>query len=315
MVGVIFVVVSRLTSRSSSALDACAGSPCFSADVASQQAPAVVAPAGTAVCPYCTQDPDAWVRLTKVPPPAISGTNAAVLDGACGKMVFGLHPDERRPPASIAKIVTAIVAADQGKLTDRVEVKVTGWELAVADGSSIAGLEAGMNLSIEDLLQGLLLPSGNDAALAIADHFGGTTRFVSLMNERVRRLGLKNSQFGNPDGRDTPASYTSALDIALLGRELMANPDLRRVVGTKTTPARWDGHLLWNTNYLVYGFEGATGVKFGYTEAAHETIVGAAVRGGRELYVSVLYSDFAYLDAVKLLNWAFTNTMPSCPAQ
>jgi D-alanyl-D-alanine carboxypeptidase len=265
-----------------------------------------------AVCSYCNQAPDLWLRQTSVSPPPISGLKAAVIEGACGRMVYGLAQNDRVPPASIAKIVTAIVAARQGALTDVVPVKVTGWDLAVADGSSIAGLEAGMKLTLEELLYALLLPSGNDAALAIAEHFGGAEAFAREMNETVRRLGLSNSRFLNPDGRDREDNYTSALDIGLLGRELMSNSTLRQIAGTKTRPASWDGRTLWNTNYLVYGYPGATGVKFGFTEGAKETIVGAAAREGRELIVSVLTSDFAYLDAVKLLDWAFANTKSTC---
>lgn len=267
---------------------------------------------GAAPCPYCNQEPSAWMRVTSTAPPQISGANAAVIEGSCGKLVYGLRQDERKPPASIAKIVTAIVSAEQGRLSDRIDVKVNGWDLSVADGSSVAGLEAGMNLSLEDLLYALMLPSGNDAAQALSDNFGGGTRFSNLMNGVVKRLGLTNSRFLNADGRDKEGSYTSAFDIALLGRDLMANPSLRKIAGTKTMAASWDGHTLWNTNYLVYGYPGALGVKFGYTEAANETIVGAAERNGREVYVSVLDSGFAYLDAVKLLDWTFNNTKPSC---
>jgi D-alanyl-D-alanine carboxypeptidase len=262
--------------------------------------------------PYVHQDADRWMKSTTVAPPQIFGPNAAVVEGSCGQLVYGLRQSERRAPASIAKIVTALVVAEQAKMTDRVDVKVNGWDLAIKDGSSTAGLEAGMNVAVEDLLYGLMLPSGNDAALALAGHLGGTQKFVAAMNEHVRRLGLENSAFANPDGRDAPGQHTTALDMALLGRELMKDPALRQIAGTRTIAAKWDNHTLWNTNYLVYGYQGATGVKFGYTEGANETVVGSAVRNGRELFVTVLYSDFAYLDAVKLLDWAFASTQPNC---
>jgi D-alanyl-D-alanine carboxypeptidase len=262
--------------------------------------------------PYANQDPDRWMRSTTVAPPQIFGPNAAVVEGTCGQLVYGKAQNERRPPASIAKIVTALVVAEQAKMTDRVTVTVSGWDLAMKDGSSTAGLEAGQVVPVEDMLYGLMLPSGNDAAISLADHLGGNQRFVAAMNERVKRLGLENSAFANPDGRDAAGQYTSALDMTLLGRELMSNAALRRIAGTKTMPASWAKHTLWNTNYLVYGYQGATGIKFGYTEGANETIVGSALRGGRELYVTVLFSDFAYLDAVKLLDWAFANTQPTC---
>jgi D-alanyl-D-alanine carboxypeptidase (penicillin-binding protein 5/6) len=288
----------------------CSGSGGTSAPILAVVPSGSVKPAGPK--PYSNQDPDRWMKSTSVAPPQIFGPNAALVEGSCGQLVYGLNQNERRPPASIAKIVTAMVVAEQAKMTDVVAVKINGWDLAIKDGSSTAGLEAGMNVAVEDLLYGLMLPSGNDAALALADHLGGTQRFATAMNERVQRLGLENSAFANPDGRDAPGQYTSALDMTLLGRELMKDPSLRAIAGTKTVPAKWAKHTLWNTNYLVYGYPGANGIKFGYTEAANETIVGSAVRNGRELYVTVLFSDFAYLDAVKLLDWAFANTQPNC---
>ena len=295
----------------------CAGADCATAAVGISAPAPLVQPAAASARPappqpYANQDPDRWKRSTAVAPPNILGPNAAVVEGSCGLLVYGLKQNDRRPPASIAKIVTAMVVAEQAKMTDRVQVKINGWDLAVKDGSSTAGLEAGMNVTVEDLLYGLMLPSGNDAALTLADHLGGDQRFVAAMNERVKRLGLENSVFANPDGRDAPNQYTSALDMALLGRELMKDPGLRTIAGTKTIQAAWAKHTLWNTNYLVYGYQGATGIKFGFTEGANETVVGSAVRNGRELYVTVLYSDFAYLDAVKLLDWAFANTQPNC---
>lgn len=301
----------RLATRSdSAATDPCSDETCVSVTTSVTNDAKAIEPA--IPCPYCNQSAEAWTRQTSVAPPRISGAHAAVIEGSCGRLVYGLRQDDRVPPASIAKIVTAIVAAQKGRLTDQVSIKVNGWDLAVADGSSIAGIEAGMKLTLEELLYALLLPSGNDAALAIADHFGGLGAFTDQMNQTVRRLGLQNSRFLNPDGRDRDGNYTSALDIGLLGRELMSNPALRKIAGTKTTPASWDGRTLWNTNYLVYGYAGATGVKFGFTEGAKETIVGAAARDGRELFVSVLASDYAYLDSVKLFDWAFVNTRSPC---
>jgi D-alanyl-D-alanine carboxypeptidase (penicillin-binding protein 5/6) len=227
-------------------------------------------------------------------------------------MIYGLREHEQHPPASIAKIVTAIVATEGASLSDKVTVKTSGWDLAIKDGSSNAGLEAGQSVSVEDLLYALLLPSGNDAALALADNFGGVERFSALEQARIRKMGLENTQLSNPDGRDAPNNYTSALDIALLGRELMSNPVLRKIAGTQTRLAPWDNHTMWNTNYFVYGVDGATGVKFGFTEGAKETIVGSAQRDGREIIAAVLNSDYAYLDAKRLIEWAFANTTSAC---
>src|SRR4051812_7362402 len=180
----------------------CVASGGQSAPMAVQAPAASVKPATPR--PYANQDADRWKATTAVPPPQIAGPNAAVVEGSCGQLIYGLMQNERRAPASIAKIVTAMVVAEQAKMTDRVDVKVNGWEMAMKDGSSTAGLEAGQNVAVEDLLYGLMLPSGNDAALALADHLGGTQKFVAAMNERTRRLGLENSAFANPDGRDAP---------------------------------------------------------------------------------------------------------------
>src|SRR5688572_4783017 len=207
--------------------DASTDSTCAAGCGASGGTSAPIAAAAPAVIekpalpkPYVNQDPERWKKSTQVAPPQIYGPNAALVEASCGQLVYGLRQDERRAPASIAKIVTAMVVAEQAKMTDRVDVKVSGWDLAMKDGSSTAGLEAGMNVAVEDLLYGLMLPSGNDAALALADHLGGVQRFVTAMNERVRRMGLENSAFANPDGRDAPGQYTTALDMTLLGREL-----------------------------------------------------------------------------------------------
>jgi D-alanyl-D-alanine carboxypeptidase len=308
-------LMSRVLSHGQEPLpeEPCSNEPCSIEVVpAVPTAPLLALRKEVTVSPYKDQDPDRWMRQTSVAPPQISGTSAAVIEGSCGRLVYGLRQNERSPPASIAKIVSALVVADNARLTDKVDVKINGWELAIADGSSIVGLEPGMNLTVEELLYGMMLPSGNDAALALADNLGGSRRFVGLMNDKVRRLGLENSRFATVDGRDADDNYTSALDIGLLGRELMANPALRTIAGAKTSTASWDRHTIWNTNYFVYGYPDAIGVKFGYTEGANETVVAAASRNGRELYVSVLSSDFAYLDAVKLMDWAYKNTQPSC---
>ena len=262
---------------------------------------------------YCGQDARRWQSQTSVRPPEIDSRNAVVMEAACGAMVYGLNQDERRPPASLVKIATALTVMDLARLDDRVAVNINGWDLAAEDGSSIMGLEKGMNLSVEDLLYGLLLPSGNDAALALADQLGGSARLVGRMNERAQKLGLQNTHFTNVDGRHNPDQYASAFDIAYLGRELMANAKLRQIVGTQRYMPHWNGIELWNGNYLHYIFPGTIGVKTGYTEEALSTIVAAVERDGRALYAAVLGSKDAYWDAMRLFNWAFANTKSVCP--
>ena len=263
-------------------------------------------------CPYCGQDAGEWRKQTSDSPPPITGIAAAVVESACGRLIYGNRQDERLPPASLSKMITALVVAEKTSLKDRVPITVNGWDFVLADGSSVMGLEAGMNLSVEDLLYGLLLPSGNDAAAALAKHLGGSSRLVELMNQRVGQLGLINTFFLTPDGRDAQGQYSSALDLALLGREFLANQELGKIAATRSYKPDWPGDVLWNGNYLLQTYPGALGLKIGYTDEAGYTIVAAAQRHGRELLVTVLGSSDIYTDTASLLDWAFENTKAIC---
>ncbi len=278
-------------------------------DVKSQSL-AVAAPTP---CAYCSQDPNRWRGSTDKPPPEIGGKAAAVIEASCGTMVYGYNQDAQLPPASLTKIVTAMVALDKAKPSDLVDIHINGWDLAAEDGSSIMGVEDGMRLPVEDLLYGMLLVSGNDAAIALAQQLGGEDRFVALMNNKVHQLGLSNTHFVNPDGRDAAGHYSSALDMALLGRALLKDPTLNTIVNTKTYAPHWDGGVLRNANEMIYAYNDAVGVKIGYTEGANFTIVTGIERNGRLLIASVFGSFNLYTDPVRLLNWAFANTTPACP--
>jgi D-alanyl-D-alanine carboxypeptidase len=267
---------------------------------------------GASPCPYCGQDANLWRAQTAVQPPEIGGKAAAVVEASCGMLVYGLNQDVRFPPASLVKMATALVVSDIAKLDDRVTVQINGWNLAAEDGSSIMGLVEGMNLSVEELLYGMLLPSGNDAALALAEHLGGNGRVVGLMNQRVQRLGLQNTQFTNVDGRHNPDLYSTAFDMTVIGREMMANAKLREIASTQRFTPAWSGGQIWNGNYLLYIYPGTLGVKTGYTEEANSTIVAAVERDGRTLDASILGSWDAYWDAMRLFNWAFANTTSTC---
>jgi D-alanyl-D-alanine carboxypeptidase len=293
------------------ASEACVGAECalpVRGVEASEKAAAPVPP-----CPACSADPDAWRAQTSVLPPPIGGRSAAVIEGSCGSLILGIGPHERLAPASLTKLVTAMVVRERGALQDRVRVTVDGAALSAEDGSSVMGLQPGMELSVEELLYGLLLPSGNDAALALSDHFGGAAAFVSMMNDLVRRAGLTNTQFMTPDGRDAVEQYSSAFDMAFLGRQMLQDPVLRKIAGSPSFIPNWSGPTVWNANYLLQFYPGALGIKIGYTEAANFTIVSAAVRDGRELYAAVMGTWNLYGDSRRLLDWAFDNTKPACP--
>lgn len=264
-------------------------------------------------CPYCDQDPDRWRSITTVEPPELLGTSAVLMEGGCGDVLFGQRWREQRAPASLAKIATAIVVMQNADLSDVVEVEITGWDLVLENDSSIMGLIAGMEISVEELLYGLLLSSGNDAALELSRHLGGEDRVVAQMNELVAELGLKDTMLRNSHGLDDPAAYSTPFDMAVLGRKLLEDPFLRSIVTTEFREERWhELGGLWNGNYLLYIYDDAIGIKTGYTEGAGWSIVSAAERDGRLLIASVFNSADVYWDSMRLFDWAYENTESIC---
>jgi D-alanyl-D-alanine carboxypeptidase (penicillin-binding protein 5/6) len=261
-------------------------------------------------CPQGGSDPPA--SLAKLPP-RLKSQAVAVVEVSCGDVVYGRNMDRHLYPASLTKIATALVAVDRAALDERVEVRVNGPLLAASTGSSIMGLTPGMRLSIRDLLYGLMLPSGNDAAIAIAEHVSGSVpAFVELMNQKALSLGLRDTHFENPHGLDGPRIWSSAYDMAQLGRAYLADPDLAAIARTPSYQPGWEGPQLWNGNAMLNTYPGSLGVKIGYTERAGETIVVAAERGERQLVVSVLGGWDRYGDATALLDWAFARTASAC---
>ncbi len=302
------LLISRLANEGgghTSAWTACpAGEDCTPASLASVDC------ASGGGCPLSESKP-AYVGAAV--PGDISGRAAAILEEPCGAFLYDYNAHERRAPASLAKIAAALVAAEATDLSEMVHVRVDGAELAVTTDSTTMGLEPGQQLSVRDLLYGLLLPSGNDAAIAIAGHVENSeAAFVGLMNGKVEQLGLRDTHFTNPHGLDDPGMYTSALDIAVLGRELMRQPELAAIVSTRIYQPAWDGPPLWNGNRLLYLYPESVGVKIGFTDSAGGTIVAAAERDGRQLIVSVLGSAGIYQDAITLFEWAFSNVPSAC---
>ncbi len=277
--------------------------------------PVVVVPPGCGYGGACASPRNEPATVGELPPPEITARAAAVIEEPCGGVLYGGNAHMRLAPASLTKLATALVASERADLSDTVEVRVDGAELAVTTDSTVMGLQPGQRLSMRDLLYGLLLPSGNDAAIAIAEHVGITVpAFVDLMNDKVAQLGLGDTHFTNPHGLDEAGLYTSAYDIAMVGRELVRQPELAAIVRTPTYQPAWDGPPLWNSNRLVYSYPGSLGVKIGYTDQAQQTIVAAAERDGRRLIVSALGSSDIYEDAVSLLEWGFTGTQSACYA-
>jgi D-alanyl-D-alanine carboxypeptidase (penicillin-binding protein 5/6) len=250
---------------------------------------------------------------THGPPPQITGLSAAILEEPCGRTVYAVDEHTTYPPASLTKMMTALVAAKHGDMDQLITSPIDGGALSAATDGTVIGLTLGEQLTLRDLLYGMLMRSGNDAALAIAAAIGGSEPgFVQMMNDEAAALGLTDTNFTNPHGLDDQHLYTSAYDIARIGIEVLRNPDLAQIVRTKEYTPNWDKGPLVNINLFLGQFPGAIGIKTGYTDTAGQTIVAAAERDGRTLVASVMHSGDEYVDAGALLDWAFGNTTNAC---
>ncbi|MCT2196229.1 D-alanyl-D-alanine carboxypeptidase [Paenibacillus sp. p3-SID1389] len=254
----------------------------------------------------------AWVNPQAVQAapaaPSIHAQAAAVIDVTSGRLLYSLQGDDELPIASLTKIMTAIVAIEHGKLSDTVTV---GKNAYGKEGSSLY-LHLGEEMSLENMLYGLMLRSGNDAATAIAEHVGGSEEgFVYLMNEKAKLLGLTHTHFQNPHGLDAEGHYSSANDLAKLTSYALKNPHFKEIVRTpsKTAPNPndpWDYKWL-NKNKMLRFYDGADGVKTGYTKTARRCLVSSATRKGQQIAVVTLNDGDDWNDHRKLLDYGFAN--------
>jgi D-alanyl-D-alanine carboxypeptidase len=239
-------------------------------------------------------------------PPATHAKAAALVDVSSGRLLYSLNGDEPMKIASLTKIMTAIVAIEHGKLDDVVQVSK---QAAGKEGSSIY-LRVGEKITLRNLLYGLMLRSGNDAATAIAEHVGGSVGgFVYLMNWKAEQIGLAHTRFANPHGLDEPNHYSSANDLAKLAAYALHNPVFRDIVRTKVKTAPnpndpWDYKWV-NKNKMLSLYEGADGVKTGYTRQAFRCLVSSATRGGQQLAVVTLNDGDDWRDHAALLDFGF----------
>ena len=257
-----------------------------------------------------------------VAPPALSATSAELYDASTGKTLLALAQDTSLPMASTTKIMTAVVALTYGRLDQPITV---GPDVIAIEngGTSIAGLQLGETLSLRELLYCLLLPSGDDAAVAIADGVvGSQTNFVALMNLEAGLLGLSHTHYANPHGLDAPGHFTSASDLVRLTQYAMTSPTFAQIVDTPsiTLPATATHHefQLVNTNELLssepFAYTGAIGVKTGFTGGAGYCLVFMAQRPSGALIGVVLGEptyDARFTDATALLDWAYGLLTPA----
>lgn len=245
-------------------------------------------------------------KVREISPGWVGAEYGVVIDGQSGQVLWAREPYAPVAPASLTKIVTALVVLDYARLDDLVWVTVDSGRMP---DSSVMGLAPGEELTVEDLLYGLMLSSGNDAALALAAHVAGTREaFADLMNAKVRSLGFTGSQFVNPHGLDAAGHLSTAYDLAMLAREAMRSAVFQQLAGARSyaTP-RGKGYELGNLNQLLWRYPGANGVKIGYTDDAGRAIVASAVQDGRRVFVSLVRSGDIYADSAALLDWAFAS--------
>ncbi|HEX9035565.1 MAG TPA: D-alanyl-D-alanine carboxypeptidase family protein [Ktedonobacterales bacterium] len=248
--------------------------------------------------------------------PDVSAHAAYLLDADTGLVLYSKNQDERLPQASCTKVMTALIAIERMPL-DHVITAGGDAHALVNPDSSYMGLDAGEKLTLRDLLYGLVLPSGNDAAVAIADGVAGSvTAFVALMNERAQQLGLTNTHFENPHGLDADGHYTSARDLATLAAVALRNPTFRQIVSARryNIPATSDHkayHLVSGDDLLrgaLSPYPGAIGVKPGYTGPAGFCMAFAAIRHGHLIVGAVLRDPswrIRIVDMRTLLDWGF----------
>lgn len=239
-------------------------------------------------------------------PPKISAESAIVVDAVSGKVLYEKHCRQRRPPASTTKIMTAILALENGHMCD----KVCASQNASKTQFSSLHLKPGEQLPMRDLLYGLLLRSGNDAAVCIAENVAGSeSKFVERMNKKAREIGAKDTHFVNPHGLHDPKHYSTAYDLALIARYAIRNPLFNEIVSTKTTKIERSINTkdvyIRNTARFLWRFDGADGIKTGYTKQAGRCFVGSATRDGWRVISVVLKSQDAGRDTIDLMNYVF----------
>ncbi|WP_171165945.1 D-alanyl-D-alanine carboxypeptidase family protein [Streptomyces sp. I05A-00742] len=257
-------------------------------------------------------------------PSGVGAKGAFLLDSGANKALWGKDADGRRPVASTTKIMTAVVVLDgrPADLDKQVTVKQSYRDYVVRHGASTADLRTGDRLTVRQLLYALMLPSGCDAAYALADALGSgsseaarTKSFVAKMNAKADRLGMKNTRFDSFDGITAGSGYSSPRDLAKLARHALGNSTfvtVARAMSTQQKAQNVNRRYTWyNTNKLLGSYEGVFGIKTGSTRASGPCLVFAARRDGRTV-VGVVLNDAAsrYPDAAKMLDYAYHKHTP-----
>ena len=242
--------------------------------------------------------------------PQILSRSAVIFDRNSGEVLWGKQENMRLPMASTTKIMTSIILLESGKDLNEI-VKID--KKAAAIGGSTMGLKTGDELTLNDLFYGMMLPSGNDAAMQIAITVGGNQQgFADMMNTKAKELGLKDTHFTSPHGLDNPEHYTTSFELALIADYALNMPKFREVVSTQTYTARVNGSpkQLHNTNELLGYLDGVEGVKTGFTNNALRCLVTYDTRNNFDIITVVLGADTKRIrtkDSINLIEYTYAN--------
>lgn len=236
----------------------------------------------------------------------VSAVSAIVMEAATGRVLYEKNAGQRLPMASTTKVMTAIVAIESADLNDVVTVSANA---SGVEGSSI-WLGVGEKMTLSDMLYGLMLASGNDAAVAIAEHVGGSVdNFVEMMNKKAQQIGAYDTHFKNPNGLPSDDHYTTAYDLGLICAYAMRNPTFGGIVKTQYKTLPWEGHewdrVVKNKNKILWNYEGGNGIKTGFTKEAGRCLTAAAQRDGMQLVSVVLCAPDMFKDCMALMDDSF----------
>ena len=241
--------------------------------------------------------------------PTINSRAYVVIDRKTNTILVEKNENQKKKMASTTKIMTALVVIEHADLSDIVEVS----KKSASTGGSRLGLKTGDKLTVSDLLYGLMMRSGNDSAVALAEYVAGSiSDFANLMNEKAKSLGLSNTHFVTPHGLDEDEHYTTAYELAILSNYAMNNEIFAKIVGTKNYTITINGYPknLTNTNELLGVLNGVYGIKTGFTNGANRCLDTCCKRGDMDIICVVLGADtkkYRTTDSIKLIEYAFRN--------
>jgi D-alanyl-D-alanine carboxypeptidase (penicillin-binding protein 5/6) len=285
--------------------------------------PPMPAPVVAASTPSATRSPEPWFQMRvataqigfAAPPvmptgaPPMRAAAGILVDIDSGAILWAKNPDKSLPPASLTKVLTALVALENFDPAEA--VTITRDALGQSWDDTVMGLKAGQVLSVQELLEGMLLPSGDDAASAIAVDTVGLPRFLAAMNAQVAALGLQGAQFTNTSGLDDPGLYVSPYDLAVIATYVYENfPLFDRIVATRSmvlpaTPQH-PAFFLRNLDALLADYPAAVGIKPGWTGNAGACLIGMAVRNGHRLLAVLMNAAYPAQEEARLLDWGFS---------